>query len=212
MMKKRENKSRAILLGSFIILVGFALPLSKYIYNNFINSLEQKQVEEFLGKKEKQPVIDQDSQVKDDNEIKLISNYSYNYIAVLEIPSISLKRGLVNKNDRNNNVNKNIEILKESNMPDTINGNMILAGHSGNSRISFFRKLNLVKNGDIIYIYYNNVKYIYKVVNIYLEVKDGDISIDRDNNKTTLTLTTCSQEQKGKQLIVISELIKSENY
>lgn len=37
---------------------------------------------------------------------------NYNYIAILEIPSINLKRGLVDPNSKYNNVNYNIQIYR----------------------------------------------------------------------------------------------------
>ena len=35
-------------------------------------------------------------------------------------------------------ISKNIQILKESDMPNVTNGNLLLAGHNGNSKVSFF--------------------------------------------------------------------------
>lgn len=211
MIKKEKNKSHALLLGSFIILLGIAIPTAKYLYFNHLNNINDDKIEEFFEETNIEPVIE-DEPTEEVNEVVEKPTYSYDYIAVLEIPSISLKRGLVSINDKNNNVNKNIEILKNSTMPDVENGNLILAGHSGSSYISFFKNLERLNNDNLIYIYYNNVKYTYKVVNSYLEIKDGNIVIHRNMDKTTLTLTTCSQKHKGKQLIVISELVKKENY
>lgn len=194
------------MFGSFLIILGVILPLSKELYNYTLDKQEENQVEYFFENHEKD-IDKQDTQQK-----KNESNITYNYIAVLEIPTINLKRGLVSKTDKNNNVNKNIKILKESDMPDVENGNFILAGHSGNSRVSFFKNLNKVKENDLIFIYYKSIKYTYKVVHTHLEVRDGDIEIVRNKNKSSLTLTTCSQEKKGNQIVIISELINKENY
>lgn len=178
------------MFGSFLIILGVILSLSKELYNYTLDKQEENQVEYFFENHEKD-IDKQDTQQK-----KNESNITYNYIAVLEIPTINLKRGLVSKTDKNNNVNKNIKILKESDMPDVENGNFILAGHSGNSRVSFFKNLNKVKENDLIFIYYKSIKYTYKVVHTHLEVRDGDIEIVRNKNKSSLTLTTCSQEKK----------------
>lgn len=210
MTKRRKNKKSRAWLGSLLILVGIALPLSKYIYFGYLDHKNNNQIESFFEKEEETEVID--SSVTNDEEVKTNNNYTYDYIAVLEIPSISLKRGLVDKNSKANNVNQNIQILNESTMPDVENGTLYLAGHSGSSYISFFRNLEKVKYGDTIYIYYNHVKYSYKVNNLYIETKDGDISVFRNKNKTNLILTTCSQDNKGSQFVVVSELISQENY
>lgn len=210
MKTKRKNKSH-ILLGSFIILLGIALPLGRYLYYDYLSKSDDDKVEEFF---EYEMIID--PTVEDDNsdnqEVKKEPTITYNYVAVLEIPSISLKRGFLDKKDKNNNVNKNIQILSASDMPDKVNGNVILASHSGSSHISFFKNLDKVKKDDSVYIYYKNKKYTYKVVNIYEQKKDGTITIHRNNKISTLTLTTCNPTHKGYQLIVISELIKTENY
>lgn len=210
MTKRRKNKSHSIIIGSLLILLGITIPLSKYLYINYLDKIEEEKVEDFFNEtiKEEQ-VITSTDEVPSVQEKQTSSN---NYIAVLEIPTISLKRGLVSKEDKANNVNKNIQILKESNMPDVENGVLMLAGHSGSGRIAFFHNLHRVEHHDLVYVYYNNTKYIYQVVDRYIETKDGDISIYRDKSKTTLVLTTCSQEKNGSQFVVIAELIDKENY
>ena len=95
-------------------------------------------------------------------------------------------------------------------MPDEENGNLILASHSGSSKVAFFRNLKNVNMFDVINIFYNNVKYTYEVSNIYEEEKDGDISIKKDENTTTLTLTTCIGNTR--QLVVIATLKNKESF
>ena len=53
------------------------------------------------------------------------------YIAILEIPKINFKRGLVAKDSINNTVDKNIMTMPISTMPDVDKGNFVLAAHSG---------------------------------------------------------------------------------
>lgn len=141
------------------------------------------------------------------NESNTINNkQKEHYIAVLEIPKIKLKKGLYNIDSKLNNVDKNIEILHESDMPDIPNGNLILASHSGNSSISYFKNLTKLEINDKIIIYYNNEKYIYKLVNIYEVDKKGSMEIIRNNNKRVLTLITCNKKDKTKQSVFILEL------
>ena len=129
-----------------------------------------------------------------------------NIIGVLHIPKINFKMGFYNYQSSQNNVNKNITLLN-NNLPDKKNSTMIIAAHSGNSYLGYFKKLDQLDINDIIEIFYNNKKYIYIVDNFYEEDKDGTISYNKNTNDNTLILTTCSKK-KNKQLVVISKLFK----
>lgn len=129
------------------------------------------------------------------------------YIGRIEIPKIDLVRGFYDKTSVYNNVNSNIKVLKESDYPDVANGNLILAAHSGNYYNSYFGNLYKLEIGDIAYIYYNDTKYTYEIVNIYNEDKDGDVVIRRSANKTVLTLITCTKDDEEHQTIYILEQI-----
>jgi len=132
------------------------------------------------------------------------------YIAHLKIPKINLYKGLVDINSMDNYVDKNIQIINGSNMPDIKNSNLILAAHSGNSNVSFFKELNQLEINDSIYIEYNNKNYEYKMVNYYIVEKTGYIDIIRNENINTLTLITCI-ENTNKQLVIICEIYKITN-
>lgn len=108
------------------------------------------------------------------------------------------------------NLDKNVTILKGSILPNKDNSIIFLAAHSGNSKVSFFNKLDKIKNNQEINFYYNNYKYIYKVIKKYETNKDGDIEVNKDF-KNKLILTTCSIHNKKKQLIVESIMIKKKN-
>lgn len=97
-------------------------------------------------------------------------------------------------------------------MPNVKNGNLIIAAHSGNSYISYFKNLYKLSNDDVAYVYFNNIKYTYKVAGKYDAEKNGKVTIHRDNKKNTLTLITCSQTDKTKQIVYILELESEENY
>ena len=151
--------------------------------------------------------LDEFEETKKDN-----NNYTPNYIGFLEIDKIHLKQGFLSIDNYYNNVDYNIEILKVSDFPDVLNGNFILASHSGNSSISYFRNLYKLDIGDIAKVYYKSKTYKYQIVNIYKENKDGSVGIYRDSNKTTLTLITCSKNDKQHQTVYILELIGVESY
>ena len=210
MIRKEKNKSRFSIIGSFLIIGATSVFLFYNIYNFYINRIEEKQAEEFINNPvvEDTPVIEQTTEeVKE--EVK--QPETYNYVGVLEIPKINFKRGFLDIKDKNNNVNKNIQVLENSAMPNVNGGLLVIAGHSGSGRVAFFRNLYKLKETDQIYIYYENIKYIYQVQKYYEETKDGDISIDK-NSESTLVLTTCSQTDKNKQIVIVSKLIDKTNY
>ena len=140
------------------------------------------------------------------------STSSYYYIGYLEIPKISFKKGFVDINSRDNTVSKNITIISGSKYPNVDKGNFIIAGHSGTGIHSYFKNLYKLSKNDKAYVYYKNVKYTYKIVNIYKQKKNGTIAIYRNYNKTTLTLVTCTKDDKTKQTVYILELVSKESY
>lgn len=130
------------------------------------------------------------------------------YVGYLNIPKIDLKRGFTDINSKYNKVSKNIYVHPSSSYPDVKNGNLILASHSGTSSISFFKNLYKLELDDDIYVNYNNKDYHYKITNIYTDLKNGNISIRRNKNKTSITLITCTKNDKTTQTVYIGELIE----
>ena len=125
-------------------------------------------------------------------------------LGVIEIPKINLKRYLYKVDAYQNNVNKNIEVLKSSDMPDVKEGNLILAGHNGNTSVGHFRNLYKLSLGDDIIVNYKGKSYNYEVSKIYDVLKTGTVAIKRDKNKNTITLITCLGSDR--QLVVIGYL------
>ncbi len=199
----KRNKSWLIVIGSFLILSGIGLIGYDYYSNRVIDNQEDLAIEEFYQEEEiEEP---QQEEIKEESKEEK-KEEKINYIAVLKIPKIKLVRGLVDRNSYLNNIKYNVEILKDSSMPDEVNGNVILAAHSGNARISYFKNLDKLKLGDDISIEYKSKTYKYKVVDIYLIDKTGTAEIIRNKDKSTLTLITC-KHNTNKQIIVIAELI-----
>ena len=212
MIKKEKNKkkfkSQFLIIGSLSILIGISI-IGYHIYSDYrLKNIEDNNIQEFFNEEQKEETIQEEVFVEVEN--KKVDETNYDYIAVLEIPKINLKRGL-SQDKYYNNVNRNVEILKGSTMPNISKGNFILAGHSGSGRVAYFRNLNKLTIGDISYIYYGGIKYTYKVNNIYDIEKTGTATITRDLNKTTLTMITC-RHNTNKQIVIISELINQESY
>ncbi len=128
------------------------------------------------------------------------------YIGYLEIPKIGLQRGFVDVNSPDNTVEKNVQIIESSYMPNVERGNFILAAHSGPANISYFNDLYLLQVGDEATVSYNRIKYVYQITKIYTQPKVGQVAIYRDETKTTLTLVTCTNHDSTTQTIYIAEL------
>ena len=197
---KRKNKSWLILIGSLIFLAGVGLITYDYLSNKQIDNKENKMLEEFYEIEEEIESIEEPQVIEEVKE-----QVKVNYIAVLKIPKIGLERGLVDPNSYLNNVNYNLEWLDGSSMPDEEKGNVIIAGHSGSSRISYFRKLDRLVLVDDIYIIYNGKTYNYKVADIYDIDKTGTAEIVKEKNTTTLTLITC-RHGTSKQIVIVAKL------
>lgn len=224
MFLKRTRKNKNIdkkeqlikLVASFIFLIGSFMYIGRIAYNYYVELRDYNKAQEFLniGKEEVEEIkVDIDEEeIKEQPKQEEKKTPNYNYIGVLEIPKINIKRGFLNIKDKGNNVNKNLQVIKGSDMPNVKNGNLIIAAHSGNSYISYFKNLHKLSNDDVAYVYFNNIKYTYKVAGKYDAEKNGKVTIHRDNKKNTLTLITCSQTNKTKQIVYILELESEENY
>lgn len=208
--KRLDKKSRLLLVVGFLIFIsGVLIYAGNIYYNNLLNKQDEQKVENFLEDESKVDDIkvETDDDVQTNNES--IPTSKYDYIGVLEIPKISVKRGFLNIEDSNNVVNKNIQVIDNSDMPDVVNGNLIIAAHSGSGRVAYFSNLYKMEISDTAYVYYNGVRYTYKITNIYDVEKTGTVTIQRDNTKTTLTLITC-RHNTNKQIVVIAELTDKE--
>ncbi|MBQ8424455.1 MAG: sortase [Clostridia bacterium] len=209
-----QRKGQLLIVGSFLIIIGIGILGGKIVNNYLDKKQEQDLIKDFYEQQEEYvvdvPVMEEElieEEVVEQEEMKETTTPAINYIAVIKIPKIGLEKGLASKGSYWNNVNRNIEILSESDMPDVENGNVILAGHSGNSGVSYFRKLNKLQNDDIVSIVYNGKEYKYKMVNSYEIEKNGYAHIVRNAEKSTLTLITC-KHNTNKQIVIICELVE----
>ena len=210
MKVKEKNRFKSHLIcGSFILLFGIYLISIKYVDNYYKDKRDQRNLNNFFNEEnlptnniENKAIVNKKSTINVEN----------NYIAVLEIPKINIKRGLLAIDNKYNNIEYNITILKGSDYPDVENGNFILASHSGTGRIAFFSNLNKLNIDDYVYVYYKKIKYTYKVNNKYLAEKNGTLKLSASHEKSIITLTTCDPNSKSKQLIVGGELVATDSY
>lgn len=199
--RKRKNKSWLYIIGSLIFLCGAGLIFYDYYSEQKINMQEQEAIEEFYEEEKITDSIEEPQKTKEVEEQTKV-----NYIAILKIPKIKLERGLVEPSSYLNNVKYNLQWIDGSSMPDQVNGNVIIAGHSGSARVSYFRKLDQLVIGDFVSIDYKNKTYNYKVVDIYDIEKTGTAEIIKNKNTTTLTLITC-RHNTNKQIVIICEMV-----
>lgn len=209
---KRKNKiknkrySILIMIGVFFIFLGS----SYLIYNQYNNekqdSINDGLIEDYF-KVEDEIIETPQKEIEEDP----VSKEKIDYIAVLEIPKIKLKRGIVDKNSSYNNVNRNIYTLKETTMPDEEdNSHIMLASHSGNSYISYFKNLNKLNLNDEVYFFYKNNKYVYKVIKKYEVEKTGTVKLSKKNS-SDITLITCVSGTNN-QIVLVANLESIENY
>ena len=222
--KMKKNKILIIIMFTFgmigISLLSYDYILSKIrltfetvnleLYGNNEPEKVDKNTEkeqEIIEEKQEEPQESQNNTQPTPTEASQKNSYYFGY---LQIPKINLNQGLVPVNSRENNVNKNIQTIYPSDMPNVENGNLILAAHSGTSRISYFKHLWKLATNDQFYILYNNAKYIYNIVDIYTVPKNGQVEIRRNLNKSVVTLITCTKNDDTTQTVYIGELIGKE--
>lgn len=211
LLKKEKTSKRyllIILIGIFFFLLGTSFLIFNYYEQEKQNNIEEEKIEEFFEIDEQEEV---EEEIKEDEETSSEVVQEDSYIGILEIPKINLKKGLVDKNSHSNNVNKNIYTLKETTLPDErINSHIILASHSGNSYISYFKNLKKLDMKDKVYFYYKNVKYIYEISNKYEIDKTGTTEL-KITNKSDITLITCISGT-NKQVVYVANLIEKVDY
>lgn len=199
----RHKKSNKLFIISVInLVIGITLFTYNSVYDYYLNELDKNKVDNYIN----------DSKIKVnvvsiDNENTINNEEVNNYLGVISIPKINLEQGFYDIDNPMNNVDKNIELISNSNMPDVENGTLILAAHSGNDRVSYFNKLYKLNIDDEIEIIYNKSKYLYKLIDIYEVEKTGSITLHNINNITSLVLVTCSNFNDNLQVVYISRLV-----
>ena len=203
-MKNLSNRT-IVIIGFAIMILGFALITSNYFTGKKDKAYEKINIS--LYHEQDGKVIDNTPREVATADISVgEQTKNGNYLGVLKIDKINLEQGFYDKGNDMNNVDKNVTLLESSNYPDERNGNTILVAHSGSSYLGYFKNLWKLNVGDLASIRYKNKTYVYKIVNIYDDDKDGDVTIYRNKSKKTLTLITCTKNSDTKQTIYIAEL------
>lgn len=198
-------------LGKLLIISAIAMIAFYFVYNFSVKEKDKLEVNEYI---EQTSIVEEkvnEPPVEEVVEEKKEEKRTINYTAVLEIPSINLKQGVVNSTKNFGSINYAISVDKNSNYPDQ-KGNFILYAHSGNSSIAYFKNLNKVEINDDIYVYYNGTKYHYEIYDKYDIQKTGKAKVVSSTSYNYITLITCNQSKKDKQIVVVGRLIDSATY
>ena len=134
------------------------------------------------------------------NKIDNTYDEKYRYKTLLEIPSIDLKRGIVDINSQYNKADYNIELIRE----DT--NTIVLAAHNGNYYNSYFANLSKLELGDIINYYEEGNVYEYIYSDSYEIKKDGYADLYYKTDRRSIILITCKDNTDDAQVVHIGYL------
>ncbi len=185
--KNEIHKKKYVLIFQLVISIIVIIAIIYFISLHFYNISKQEklsnQIMNNYNLSKLYTNISNDS-FEDDN-----NGNSNDLFGIIEIPRIGLSYPVFNT--------LNEELLKISpckfygnNLDE--NGNICIAGHNYDNG-KFFSNIYILEPNDEIYIYYNNIKYIYNVISNY-EVEANDLSpiFNYDNDRKNLTLVTCN--------------------
>ncbi|MBR3049006.1 MAG: sortase [Bacilli bacterium] len=206
--RKEYKKSHLLIFGSLLVFMGFF-----FLSFNHLAKLREQLFSDMLlsmygyGNQEskvKAPIAKNVS----DGTVYNQKNIDFSkYLGVLSIPKIGLRRGFYNLDSKYNSIEYNVTVVKGSTMPDVAGGNLMLMAHSGDAYISYFAYLYRLNIGDNAFVTYNGRDYKYGLVNVYNVPKNGKVKINRNFDRTTLTLITCTKDDSTKQTVYIFELV-----
>lgn len=205
--KKINSEKSLYIIGSLLILSSISIVGIKHYKEIKQTESEDIAISEYYETTNEEVKVettenkDNATKEEDKNNKEVI-----NYVGILRIPKINLKRGLVDRKSKYNDIKYNIMIHDKSTDPDVYGGNFILLAHSGNSNISFFKNLDKLKLNDAVYLDYNGKTYEYKLINIYDIEKTGKAIIKKNTKNSTITLITC-RSNTNRQIVLIGELI-----
>lgn len=213
-----KKNSIIIFISILTIFIGILLFSNNYLQEKIDKSFNKMNLKllAYSDSREQSEIIDDgfdegtlnDTEINNTNEEETKKEIiNYDYIGKIIIPKIDLERGFVSKNSKYNSINYGIETHKISTYPNQKKGNLILLSHSGTSYRSFFKNLYKLDINDECFIEYQGTKYKFIIKKIYNMPKTGKVVIDRDYDKTTLTLITCTHNSKTEQTIYILELV-----
>ena len=146
--RKKIKKSQILLLGSLLVFVGICTLSFEYLgrmKDDVFTDMDLKLNAGLVVADDEEATTDVPitNNLPEDNKQAVQApaiDYS-KYLGVLEIPKVGLKRGFYNLDSKYNDIQYNVTLVEGSNMPDVVNGNLILMAHSGDAAVSYFAYL-----------------------------------------------------------------------
>ncbi|MBR6949700.1 MAG: sortase [Bacilli bacterium] len=205
---KRISPNLTAVIGSLVIMIGGFFLSYNYIQTMKVETYDSMAKLIYKEEDNKAEVVEEKETKKEETGSKedITNEVNETYIGYLSIPKINLKKGFFREDSKENDVEKNIYIVKGSSYPDVEKGNFIIAAHSGTGWKAFFNDLYKLVIGDNVIVTYNEKEYTYNIKKIYKQEKTGTIAIYRNYNETTLTLVTCTNNDSKTQTVYIAEL------
>ena len=198
-------------IGICLIIISLSMVAFYFIYNKSLDNQNNDDVNDYIDATSIVNDITKDEIQNETNNQSKNKNKQLEYTAVLEIPKINLKRGVVDSTKNFSSINYAISVDSNSNYPDD-NGNFILYAHSGNSSIAFFHNINKLEKGDNIYVYYGGIKYYYKIIRKYNIEKTGKAKVIDLKDDKYITLITCNQQRNNYQIVIEGKIVNFVNY
>lgn len=183
------KEKRSMLISIIIIILGITYFITKIYNYHSDNKNNEKSVTAYIN-----------------NELDVVKDKKYQYSGILEIPSINLKRGVLDINNTYNDAKYNIELVKET---DTL---ILLAAHNGNNKNSYFKDLKNLSLGDEIIYYQDGILYKYIYTDSYDIKKDGYADIYRKEDIKSIILITCKDNTDDMQTVHIAYLKDKKTY
>ncbi len=145
--------------------------------------------------------LENDSLIKEylgEETNKISNDKDETYMGILEIPKISLKQGFFAYQSPQNDVQKHLNLLSPDCNP-TLPCSIIIASHSGNSAISYFKNLDQLNIGDIATITYEKQIFSYVLKKVDTMNKVGVFTALKPK-ESELILTTCDDKNDVQDL------------
>lgn len=212
------------ILSYLLIIIGVLLtlyPFFSYLYSSY----EQKELQSKILQQDSNNIKHQDvfrketakidasqNKPKIQEEITLTKSESHGKLAtendfpgaLLEISAMNLSVAVV-KGTSADALKRGPGWYEESALPGK--GNTAIAGHR-NCYGSWFRKLDILKSGDLINLTFDNVQYIYEVEKNFV-VSKYDWSIVEPCGYNALTLTTCHPIGSIEKRLIVRASLKN---
>lgn len=160
---------------NIIQLILLSILLFNIIYNQCSKNIKAKQINNFIS-----------------------NPYKNNNINVLEIPKIDLANIVEKMNSNNSNLNKSLVYYKTLNY----NNKIVIFGHSMAGYGLYFNRLDELQFNDIVFLYHNNYKITYKVIETAIIKNTDTYILDEERGKKELLLVTCTKKEKKMRLMV----------